>query len=587
MVLQKFSDLHQASIQSEPVFVQSFDGTTVLPKDYGEGLFYWDSTSVQTAFPGLISTSAHSSTGRWKRLINSIGYINCQWVGIHPSVLPVDNTTRLNDLLVYLSGNGGTVFFPEGVYNFNNTIILPTNTCLQGSGATQQALFNWGNKKGTVLLFNIDSNKTCIEFKKSGSKISLKDLSVYINNNNAIFAVVSIVGVTYAVLENVEIGSTKANPGVGLYLSSETSNSDFSYPKETLYGVFNKVTIAANDVGNTDREGTLLVGLKIIGQSYNVGSIVYPSVVNSNTFNGCQFNARKYPLYIDKNTSQEVHSQSLTFVGCSFESYYFEGYSNINPPELVLKTNKLHGLPDASDWLIFKWIFINAAWTTTFTGCYFELQNLPNKLPFEGNIYKVQSAVLLNEKTVSVAFQNCRHTGAILDLGISNSATCLPNGYDYYRYEKARLTVTKSISQQIIPYQFVVLEFDNTPGGFPDRWDFQSNIIDFVDQKTIVIKERGTYYFNIMVSFPIDFPLGANQFCAIKVVTPYGILDGTYLSPHTYGSGSTTDMIASHMSCMATLNEGDQVQCFIIQNTGNVLNTGADPVNNYLNVFKI
>lgn len=86
-----------------------------------------------------------------------------------------------------------------------------------------------------------------------------------------------------------------------------------------------------------------------------------------------------------------------------------------------------------------------------------------------------------------------------------------------------------------------------------------------------------------MVSFPIDFPLGSNQFCAIKVVTPYG----TYLSPHTYGSGSTTDMISSHMSCMATLNAGETVQCYIIQNTGNVLNTGADPVNNYLNVFKI
>ena len=41
------------------------------------------------------------------------------------------------------------------------------------------------------------------------------------------------------------------------------------------------------------------------------------------------------------------------------------------------------------------------------------------------------------------------------------------------------------------------------------------------------------------------------------------------------------------MSCTATLNKGYEVQCIIIQNTGNVLSTGASANNNYLNVFKI
>ena len=75
--------------------------------------------------------------------------------------------------------------------------------------------------------------------------------------------------------------------------------------------------------------------------------------------------------------------------------------------------------------------------TLQFFVFFFELQNCPILLSQNVITYNVVSAIVLDENTVSIDFKNCRHTGAVLDLGVENSATCLPNGYDYSGYEKA------------------------------------------------------------------------------------------------------------------------------------------------------
>ena len=71
-------------------------------------------------------------------------------------------------------------------------------------------------------------------------------------------------------------------------------------------------------------------------------------------------------LFIDKDTNANIHSKFLTFIGCAFESYYFNEYPNLFPQVLIELSNKLHWVFNRGDRLVFKWIHINADYTAIF-----------------------------------------------------------------------------------------------------------------------------------------------------------------------------------------------------------------------------
>lgn len=110
--------------------------------DGGEGRFYWDATSTDTANGGTIFGA--SGTGRWQRIEERERYINVKWFGAKG-----DNTTDDTAAIqaafdaVGSFGWGGEVFFPPGVYKITSRLrtgwLLPdtfsANVKIRGSEA--------------------------------------------------------------------------------------------------------------------------------------------------------------------------------------------------------------------------------------------------------------------------------------------------------------------------------------------------------------------------------------------------------------------------------------------------------------------
>lgn len=571
---------------TDTIFV---DGYNTL-NDGGGGIFmYRTSLRPSSENRGTIFFPTTIGINGWYERIFSVP-INVRWFDVFPSNSALDNQTNFQRCIDFVAITGGKIFIPSGEYHIDENLILKQGVTIEGEVQSSQSLFNRSNKKGTILVFdNTTQNANCIDFEVRSFGSGIINLSVYINNNNPINAVISIVGVLYPILNKVEIGSTTVSPGCGLFLSSIGPNPT-NGAMETLYGSFTDVNVSLNDPEDI-HEGSLSIALKIVGGFFQSMSSYFPLVVNANTFTSCHFHAKNIALQVDEivANNKKFYNQSLTFLGCSFEVSYYTGYISANSPIVVSNFNNLHGSASIpGDWLVFPWIQIDSTRVGSFQGCYFEFSGFPSSLTFNNIIYpseRIIGAIYLGLETISISLENSTIYSALLDYGNANSAQFLPNGYKYCTYEMPRLIQTKNNinNQAINAYSYENVSFQKTPSSE----DYKENVIGLQNFEDVLIKERGTYVFQSLVTFYQDFPSGSGQFCQMRIkVFSSGGVQYIY-GPIKYGSGSTQNTITAEICCLATMNRGDMAQVQVIQNTGSIQSLTPDASNNYLEIYKI
>lgn len=109
-------------------------------KDGGQGLFYWDPTSVEADNGGTIFQVTGEATGRWKRVFDS-SYINMGWFGLDKTGTTAV-TTQYNIAKALIPASGGTIEFPAGTFLCNNESwrIYRNNLTLKGAGMDKTIL---------------------------------------------------------------------------------------------------------------------------------------------------------------------------------------------------------------------------------------------------------------------------------------------------------------------------------------------------------------------------------------------------------------------------------------------------------------
>jgi len=116
-----------------------------VPGDGGGGLFYWDAASSAPPDNGLVFAVAHGGrrlAGRWIRLDSlpisssgdariASGPLNVRWFGARGDPTG-DDTTAVRSAIN--AADGGTVFFPAGIYPISQELTVPADTNLMGVG---------------------------------------------------------------------------------------------------------------------------------------------------------------------------------------------------------------------------------------------------------------------------------------------------------------------------------------------------------------------------------------------------------------------------------------------------------------------
>jgi len=99
--------------------------------DGGGGVFIWDQSSNDYEDLGVTIISNLSSSGRWKRLINS-SLVNVNWFGAIPNCSKytqwdddlglnvIDSTVPIQNAINFCENNGSTLLFPTGRNLFEN-----------------------------------------------------------------------------------------------------------------------------------------------------------------------------------------------------------------------------------------------------------------------------------------------------------------------------------------------------------------------------------------------------------------------------------------------------------------------------------
>ena len=468
-----------------------------------------------------------------------------------------DSAAAIQAAIDFASANdGGIVFIPRGSYICSTGLILKRGVNLVGEGTAHHAFYTNPayQKTGTVLLVTAAAAGDCIKFESNvKGHFGIYNMSIYDNGSAAIRSICNISGILHPRLEDVEFACLNTPRGTGLYISNEAAVPPFTGQALTLYGAYrNVVTINVRD------------GVAIFNDC------------NSNAFFSGSFGATRYCLYM---TGTYAVPLATSFTGSSFEAVYNASTQDI---AYVPGADNIHGWTEKDNAYVVKFVKIEKARSTTFSGCYFE--NGATPLTYNDGVngtWDLAAVVALDYLTVitdidGTDFLSCSWNNFLFDRANRTNADTLPFLVSYSTDNPAALVRRNTSAQTVANATHVAVDVS---GQTPIITDGAIIAYDPAT-KLATFRQSGTYLINAVVYFS-SFA-GAASFL-------YARIDATgflYYGPNVVKSAGTSD-IAVSVSCVVQAIVGNTCLLEVFQNSGVSQSISASPDRTYLSIVKV
>jgi hypothetical protein len=467
-----------------------------------------------------------------------------------------DSVVAIQDAIDFAAANnGGIVFVPSGSYICSSGLILKRGVNLVGEGSAHHAFYTNPSylKTGTILLVTAPAAGDCIKFESNvKGHFGIYNMSIYDNGSAAIRSVCNISGILHPRLEDVEFACLNTARGTGLYISNEDALPPFTGQATTIYGAFRNVVI-----------GNVLDGVSIFNDC------------NANAFFSGSIQGTRYCLYMTGTYSVPL---ATSFTGVAFEAVYNAATQDI---EYVPGANNIHGWVEKPNAYIVKFLEIQKARGTMFSGCYFENGNTP--LTYNDGVngtWDIASVVSLDPAVVitdidGTDFLACAWNNYLYDKGIRTTADNLPSLSSYTTIKPAALVRRNTVAQIIPSAAYTAIE---VTGQTPILAD--GAVIDYdTTTKLATFRQQGIYLITATVYFE-NFA-GAAAFLHARIVaTGY-----TYQGPNVVKAAGTND-VAVTVTCLVEAIVNDTCALEVFQSSG-VNQTVANGVSlTYLTIVK-
>jgi len=467
-----------------------------------------------------------------------------------------DATAIQNAIDACAVNNGGVVFIPSGSYVCSVGLILKRGVNLVGEGTAHHAFYADPayTNTGSILLITASASGDCIKFESNvKGHFGIYNMSIYDNGSAAIRSICNISGILHPRLEDVEFACLNTARGTGLYISNEAALTPFTGQALTLYGAFrNVVTTNVQD------------GLAIFNDC------------NANAFFGGSFGATRYCLYM---TGTYAVPLATSFAGTAFESTYNATVQDI---AYVPGADNIHGWTEKVNAYVVKFLKIEKARFTVFSGCYFENGNSP--LTYDDGINGVWdlASVVALDYLVAITdidgtdFIGCSWNNFLFDKAIRTTADTLPFLNTYSTSSPAVLVRRNTTAQTVIDATHVAVDIS---GQTPILTD--GAVIDYDPAtKTATFRQTGTYIVSAVVYFA-SF-VGASDFLYARIVST----NYTYYGPNVFKAAGTQDVAVS-VSCVLQVTVGDTCLLDVFQNSSATQTIANAPDRTYLSIVKI
>ena len=419
---------------------------------------------------------------------------------------------------------GGEVLVPQGTYLCTAGLTLKRGVNLVGEGTVHQAFFtnNSYTKTGTAILVAASASGDCIKFEGNvKGHFGIYNLSIFDNGVAAIRSVCNISGILHPRLEDVEFGCIGTARGVGLLVSNETAVAPFTGQAITLYGVFRNVTTINVSTG-----------------------VQIDNDCNANAFVGGSLQGARYAL---RMTGTYAVPLATSFTGVAFESVYSSSTQDI---AYVAGAANIHGWTKQTNAYVVKFVKIEKARGTIFSGCYFENGSSPATYNDGTNgVQNLASVVALDAATATdvdgTSFVSCSWNNYLFDKGIRTTANNLPSLVSYNTINPAALVRRNTTAQSVAAFTHTNLNFTGNSLIFNDA------VIDYDSgTKTATFRQAGSYLITATVQF--DGFVGASDYLFLRA-TAAGVV---YYGPNVVKPTGTTD-VGVTVTCVVTAAVGD------------------------------
>jgi len=454
------------------------------------------------------------------------------------------------------ANDGGIVFIPSGSYVCSTGLILKRGVNLVGEGTAHHAFYTNPayQKTGTVLLVTAAAAGDCIKFESNvKGHFGIYNMSIYDNGSAAIRSICNISGILHPRLEDVEFACLNTARGTGLYISNEAALAPFTGQSLTLYGAYrNVVTINVQD------------GVAIFNDC------------NSNAFFSGSFGATRYCLYM---TGTYAVPLATSFTGSSFESTYNAAVQDI---AYVPGANNIHGWTEKVNAYVVKFVKIEKAKSTTFSGCYFE--NGGTALTYNdgtNGTWDLASVVALDYLVAitdidGTDFLGCSWNNFLFDRANRTTADTLPFLVSYSTDNPAALVRRNTSAQTVADATHVAVDVSGENPVITD-----GAVIDYDPAtKTATFRQTGTYIINAVVYFS-SFA-GASSFTYARLTAATYV----YYGPNVVKAAGTQDVAVSAY-CVVQAVVGDTCLLEVFQNSGVSQTISASPDRTYISIVKV
>lgn len=453
------------------------------------------------------------------------------------------------------TNNGGIVFVPSGSYLCSSGLILKRGVNLVGEGTAHHAFYinPAYPKTGTILLVTAPAGGDCIKFESNvKGHFGIYNMSIYDNGSAAIRSICNISGILHPRLEDVEFACVNTARGTGLYISNEPALPPFTGQSLTLYGAFRNVCTA-----------NVQDGLAIFNDC------------NSNAFFSGSIQGTRYSLYM---TGTYAFPVATCFTGVGFEAVYNASTQVI---EYIPGANNIHGWTEKANAYIVKFIEIEKARGTMFSGCYFENGGTP--LTYNDGVngtWDMVSVVSIDPLNVitdvdGTDFLACSWNNFLYDKGLRTTADTLPFLNSYSTIKPATLVRRNTVVQTIPSGVATAIE---VTGQTPIPADGAVIEYDAVT-KLATFRQRGIYLISATVYFD-NFAGSATFLYAQIVAAGY-----TYRGPNVVKPAGTND-VAVTITCVVDALVNETCELSVFQNSGSNQTVANGTSLTYLTIVK-
>jgi hypothetical protein len=450
---------------------------------------------------------------------------------------------------------GGEVLVPQGTYLCTAGLTLKRGVNLIGEGTVHQAFFtnNAYAKTGTAILVAASASGDCIKFEGNvKGHFGIYNLSIFDNGVAAIRSVCNISGILHPRLEDVEFGCIGTARGVGLLISNETAVAPFTGQALTLYGVFRNVTTINVSTG-----------------------VQIDNDCNANAFVGGSLQGARYAL---RMTGTYAVPLATSFTGVAFESAYSSSVQDI---AYVAGAANIHGWIKQTNAYVVKFVKIEKARGTIFSGCYFENGGSAPATYNDGTngVQNLASVVALDAALANdvdgTSFVSCSWNNYLFDKGVRTVANNLPSVVSYSTINPAALVRRNTTAQSVAAYTYTDLNFTGNSLIFNDA------VIDYDSgTKTATFRQAGSYLITATVQF--DSFVGASDFLFLRA-TAAGVV---YYGPNVVKPTGTAD-VGITVTCVVTAVVGDTCVVSAFHAGGSSATVSVSQDRTYLSIVKL